>query len=292
VTKPVAVTSSTVVAFNPVTSPSAHVSDPPEHVIHPCLNYTRYLFWLIKYFPEVMNTQGRYFVQFMLKIETPEDITKYLSHFPNNWLNLLGRDNYVKYIPTICNLIIIWSLMLGRDDPVHYTEYYEMRDTVYEVVIEEFKSFIPLDDDLKQLTPPKYSKHSPIVAEHIKSEKSKNTSSKSKHSHSSKSKSMKSYHTTRPTMIDSHGMANGDPDSDPDSSSSSSSSQSSRRPKRSKRSKASKHSDDEDGLGYNWHHIPGEEDLLIESPAKFKVKNSDSDSVIQDRSLRIKPTKF
>ena len=204
-----------------VTSSTANASDPPEHVIHPCYDYTKYIFWIIQYFPKVMTTQGRYFVQMFLKISSAEDIIKYLSYFPTEWLTLLGKEQYIKYIPTIANLVIIWTIMLDRENPVHYNEYYDAQDKTYEIVSDELKSVIPLDDTPKRLAPPKYSRYSPTVTKHSHSSKhSEDSAPKSKSSSKSRSKSSnRSYHTTKPTMIDSHGIAMGDPDSDPDNSS-------------------------------------------------------------------------
>ena len=76
----------------------------------------------MKYFPEVMNTQGRHLVQVILKIKSKKDITTYMSYTPEQWIIVLGKEHYVQYLPTLVNLLIIWTMMFYRNKPADYEE--------------------------------------------------------------------------------------------------------------------------------------------------------------------------
>ena len=70
------------------------------------------------------------------------DIIKYLGLTPEEWKVMLGEQHFVKYLPYIVDLIIIWSITGDILKPMPSSEYHKVRSELYDAISDYFTTVI------------------------------------------------------------------------------------------------------------------------------------------------------
>ena len=203
---------------------------PMSNKIQPCPDYSKFVDWVKENFDMHLNARDYYFMSRVLRIRSYNQVVALDSYSPQEWYEHLGPEAYATYLPNIVNLAIILDLA-NSNNPNSWSLYQENIEHCYEVMLEDYGRYstvdiseVPKPSSVPSMSskPPPYTKVSPTVQE-------------GSDNHHSKKEKSKSYRTSSPKAINSHG--NPDPDGSSSSSSSSSSSTSTKRQKRVKRVK-------------------------------------------------------
>ena len=174
-------------------------------MIPPCTDYSRYSYWLKKHFPHQMTKSNMNFVENILEIKDLSTALKFKAFQPKDWRVFLGKYLYQRYLKVIADLAIIWSATLGLPHSICYAEYCDIKDQVYDHVINELKKQVDSSSDqsvTSKLKPPPYTKVSPVVQK-FQMEDQMSTSSRPQKSSKS---SRKTYKTIAPNPVDSIGV--------------------------------------------------------------------------------------
>jgi hypothetical protein len=143
--------------------------------IEPCKDYANYSSWLQKNFSHLVNKREVHFIDSILQIKDAETLFKFYFYFhePKQWIDFLGKTNFVTYHKFIIELMLIWTATNNIKDPIDYADYVDTRWNNHAEVADAFKkeANLLLNSDLMTLpvkTPvvyPVYIKISPVVKE-------------------------------------------------------------------------------------------------------------------------------
>ena len=113
-----------------------------------------------------MTKSNMNFVENILEIKDLNTAMKFKAFQPQDWRLFLGKYLFQRYLKVVADLAIIWTATLGLPHSICYAEYCEIKDQVYDHVINELKKQIDFPSNQSvspKAKPPPYTKVSPIV---------------------------------------------------------------------------------------------------------------------------------
>lgn len=120
-------------------------------MINPCLDYTRYSYWLKRQFSHQIHNAEIEFIDHVLKIRSRMDLRKYCDYTPMDWRLKLGGFRFSRYIDSIIELIIIWETTNLENGPIPFSKYLNNREILSKDVRVALYSVLnaPFPGDLK-----------------------------------------------------------------------------------------------------------------------------------------------
>src|SRR5687768_18437018 len=111
-----------------------------------------------------MHKNQMNFIENILMIKDFKSAMKYHYFEFKDWISMLGKPLFMRYLKLIAELTIIWDLTLGKANPIPYKDYYEMKDRSYGYIISEMTKRLDLST-AEPSTTPIISEH-PIISNH------------------------------------------------------------------------------------------------------------------------------
>ena len=158
-----------------------------EPSIMQCPDYGKLGLWMSKTFPHHFKTKEVFFINQILQVKSLDDVETFLTLQPRDLITKLGRKTYLQWLPTIVNCMTYWTILVGIQTSMSYTDFIEQREALHEMVSQIFSP----DNS------PKYSSVSPLAQQYDVTSPTFRP----------QSPQVTDYVPTNPKMVDSHGQA-------------------------------------------------------------------------------------
>src|SRR5688572_23285189 len=124
-------------------------------LIEPCKNFKKYSSWLKFTFPFLIKKRHINLIDNVLKIHDWESLFKYYYYGPKQWVDLLGKVEYLKHYKFLIELNCIWTVTINEKDAIDWELYMESKYDRYHDVEAIYKKEADLlfESDVLDLQP-------------------------------------------------------------------------------------------------------------------------------------------